>query len=327
MDTQQTRHENTMNKKLTAVFCTYNRAARLPALVAALRTQDCSIPYDILVVDNNSSDDTPEVLQQLSQGDGPPLRYVREATQGIPFARNRAVEECLDLGSDFMLFMDDDELPGKDLLESAVDALDHEGAECAGGRVEIVFAPGQRPSWLEDELLGFLAEIDHGHDAFWIKDYTTPLWTANIAYRMEIFSRHPDMRFDTRYNRLGHAVGGGSDAIMFRAMIDRGIKVRYRPDMVVEHYVDDWRLKRRYFLKLHFIAGRKHGQFQTGEYPRTIFGVPPFMISQAIGHWGKTAAMLLGRRPGLLRQAMNGAHATGMIWGRILRYRDRAKQA
>ncbi len=315
-----------MNKKITAAFCTYNRAARLPALVTALRAQACPIPFDILVVDNNSSDDTPEVLARLSQEDGPVLRHVRETTQGIPFARNRALEECLSAGSDFMLFMDDDELPGEGLLAAAVDALEREGAKCAGGRVEIVFPPGQRPAWLEDDLLGFLAEIDHGQDAFWITDRGTPLWTANIAYRMEIFSRHPDLRFDTRYNRLGHAVGGGSDAIMFRAMVDRQIRIRYRPDMVVEHYVDDWRLKRRYFLKLHFIAGRKHGQFQTGDYPRTLFGVPPFMVSQAIGQWLRTGAMLLTRRPGVLRQAMNGTHATGMIWGRFLRHREQARE-
>jgi glycosyltransferase involved in cell wall biosynthesis len=314
-----------VNKKLTAAFCTYNRAERLPTLVAALRAQDCPIPFDILVVDNNSSDNTQEILERLSQENGPSLRYVRETAQGIPFARNRAVDECLSLGSDFMLFMDDDELPGQGLLAAAVEALEQDGAECAGGRVEIVFAPGRRPQWLEDELLGFLAEIDHGQDAFWIEDQSTPLWTANIAYRMEIFSRHPDLRFDTRYNRLGHAVGGGSDAIMFRAMVDRQFKIRYRPDMVVEHYVDDWRLKRRYFLKLHFIAGRKYGQFQTREYPRTIYGVPPFMISQAAGQWLKTGALLLGRRPGVLRQAMNGTHATGMIWGRILRHRDQAR--
>lgn len=316
-----------MSKKLTAAFCTYNRAARLPGLVAALRAQECPIPFDILVVDNNSSDDTPEVLARLASQEGAVLRHVRESAQGIPYARNRAVEECLALGSDFMLFMDDDELPGPGLLAAAVDALDREEAEVAGGRVQIMFAPGQRPKWLEDELLGFLAEIDHGREPFWITDRSTPLWTANVAYRMEIFARDPDLRFDTRYNRLGHSVGGGSDAIIFRAMVDRGLRIRYRPDMVVEHYVDDWRLRRGYFLKLHFIAGRKHGQFQTGDYPSTILGVPPFMFRQALGHWLKTGAMWLGRRPGVLRQAMNGTNALGMIWGRILRNRQQSGPA
>lgn len=313
-----------MPKKITAAFCTFNRAPRLPGLVDALRRQECPIPFDILVVDNNSSDDTEAVLDSLARMDGARLEYVRETTQGIPFARNRAVEECLARGADFMLFMDDDELPAPGLLAAAVDALENEGAECAGGRVEIVFKPGQRPKWLGDELLGFLAEIDHGNEAFWIEDRTTPLWTANIAYRMEIFSRQPPLRFDTRYNRLGHAVGGGSDAIMFREMVDRGIRIRYRPDMVVEHYVDEWRLKRSYFLKLHFISGRKHGQFQTPDYPNTLLGVPPFMLSQAMYQTFKMLGMLVTGKPALVRQAMNCTNAFGKIWGRFLRFREQS---
>ena len=316
-----------MTEKLTAAFCTYNRAERLPGLITALRAQQCPIPFDILVVDNNSSDDTRKVLTRLAEEPGATLHFVHEPEQGIPHARNRALAECMALGSDYMLFMDDDELPGEGLLAAAVDALGHEEAEVAGGRVEIKFAPGQRPSWLDDDLLGFLAEIDHGQQAFWITERSTPLWTANIAYRMKIFSYNPELRFDPRYNRLGHAVGGGSDAIMFRAMVDRGLRIRYRPDMVVEHYVDEWRLRRRYFLKLHFIAGRKHGQFQMGDYSRTLYGVPPFLFRQAAGHWLKTAAMALRRKPGLLRQAMNGTNALGMIWGRILRRRERREQA
>jgi len=315
-----------MNRKLTVAFCTYNRASRLPALVAALRAQQCPLPFDILAVDNNSTDDTADVLSRLAGEPGAALHFSRECEQGIPYARNRALAECLALGSAYMLFMDDDELPGAGLLAAAVDALDRDGAEVAGGRVEIVFAPGERPRWLSDDLLGFLAEIDHGREAFWITDTSTPLWTANIAYRMDIFDRDPALRFDTRYNRLGHAVGGGSDAIMFRAMVGRGLRIRYRPDMVVEHYVDSWRLRRRYFLKLHFVAGRKHGQFQTGDYPRTAFGIPPFMLRQALAHWLKAAGMFLRRQPGVLRQAMNGTNALGMIWGRYLRHRQTRRE-
>ena len=316
-----------MTKRITAAFCTYNRSARLGRLIAAVRAQRCLVPFDILVVDNNSSDNTQKVLADLAAQDGAAMRVVRETQQGIPYARNRAIEECLASGVDYMLFMDDDELPGEGLLAGAVDALEREGAECAGGRVEIRFAPGQRPKWLSDELLGFLAEIDHGPEPIWIKDRSTPLWTANIAYRMEIFARDPALRFDYRYNRLGNGIGGGEDAILFRAMVDRGIRIRYRPDMVVEHYVDDWRLKRRYFLKLHFIAGRKFGHFESGDYARTVMGVPPFMLAQAAGHWLKTAGMFVRRQPGVLRQAMNGMHAMGMIWGRFLRFRDERREA
>lgn len=109
--------------------------------------------------------------------------------------------------------------------------------------------------------------------------------------------------------------------MMFWSLLERGGPIRYRPDMAVEHHVEPWRLKRGYFLKLHFVAGRKFGQYQTPEYGRTILGVPPFMVAKALGQWWQTASMAARRKPNVLRQAMNGAHATGMVWGRYLRWR------
>ena len=99
-------------------------------------------------------------------------------------------------------------LPCPGLLAAAVDALSVRGALCVGGKVDIVL-PGQRPAWLQDELFAFLAEVDHGNEAFWISDVSTPIWTANIAYDMKLFRDHPELRFDARYNRRGHGVGGG----------------------------------------------------------------------------------------------------------------------
>jgi glycosyltransferase involved in cell wall biosynthesis len=304
---------------LSFAVCTFNRCDRLETLVPAMRAQECPVPFEVLIVDNNSSDRTRAVVERLAARPGPPVRYAFEPEQGIPFARNRALAEALD--RDFLVFMDDDEMPRPGLLAGAVRALTEEGALCAGGRVKVTFAPGTRPRWLGDELLGFLAEVDYGDEPFWIRDRSTPVWTANVGYRMALFREHPDLRFDRRYNRVGHAVGGGSDAVMFWRLLDLAVPIRYCPEMVVDHHVEAWRLKRRYFLKLHFIAGRKHGQFQTGDLPRTLLGVPPFMVGHALRQLGKTGVMALRRQPGTLRQAMNASHAIGAIWGRVLRHR------
>jgi len=256
----------------------------------------------------------------MSREPGAPLRYVREPSQGIPFARNRAIEECKT--RDYMLFMDDDELPRDGLLTAALDALEVEGAECAGGRVQVAFRTGERPTWLGDELLGFLAEIDYGEEPFWIEDTSTPIWTANVAYRMELFVNDPQLRFDPRYNRVGKGVGGGEDAVLFREMVNRGVRIRYRPDMLVEHHVDAWRLKRRYFLQLHYIGGRKFGEYEASDYSRSIGGVPPFLVAQTARYFWKTLQMWAQRRPGVMRQAMNAAYSLGAIHGRVLRWRS-----
>lgn len=307
--------------KLTFAFCTYKRVDRLPALVAAMRAQPCPIPFEILAVNNNSPDNTLDVLDQLSKQPGISLRYVTETVQGIVPARNRAIQEALD--SDILVFIDDDELPQPGLLVAACDALLNEGAQCVGGRVQVDFSPRQRPGWMEDALLGFLAEVDHGPEAFWIKDDSTPIWTSNIAYDMRLFRDDPTLRFDKRYNREGSDVGGGEDAIMLRELLNRGTRIRYRPDMAVFHFVEAWRLRRAYFIKLHYRGGVREGLHELPDYPRAIMGIPLFMIRKALDQWAKTFSMYLLRKEGRLRQAMTAAHAVGLMAG----YRQRSEKS
>lgn len=309
---------------LTFAFCTYNRADRLENLVAAMRTQDCPIPFEILAINNNSKDNTLVILEDLAARPGVSLRFVTEADQGIVPARNRAIEEALD--SDILVFMDDDELPQKGLLNAAHDAIVNEEAQCAGGRVEVDFTPHGRPTWLEDDLLGFLAEVKHGDTPFWITDESTPIWTANIAYDMRLFRDDPTLRFDRRYNREGAEVGGGEDAAMLSTLVSRGTKIRYRPDMAVRHFVEPWRLRRSYFLKLHHSAGVRYGRYSRQEYVQRLFGIPPFMLVQALAHSARTLAMFLGLRPHALRQAMNATHAWGMIRGTRQRWLEGQKK-
>jgi hypothetical protein len=182
------------------------------------------------------------------------------------------------------------------------------------------FQPRQRPHWLGEDLLGFLAEVDYGVAPFWITEQSTPVWTANVGYRMSLFA--DGLRFDARYNREGKAIGGGEDVMMFHDLLKRGARIRYRPDMVVRHFVEDWRLRRRYFLQLHYISGYKKGRWELGSHPREIFGVPPFLLSQAGRQWVRTAAHWTGGKPGFLRQAMNGMYALGMIAGTFRRWRE-----
>jgi glycosyltransferase involved in cell wall biosynthesis len=304
--------------KLTFAFCTYNRADRLEKLVAAMRAQTCPVPFEILAINNNSTDGTAELLTKLAQSPGPKLRWVTESKQGIVPARNRAIEEALE--SDALVFIDDDEAPLPGLLQAVSHAIDEEGADCVGGPIKIDFEPYGRPKWLDRELSGFLGEIDHGSTAFWIQDDSTPVWSGNVAYRMEIFRERPDLRFDLRYNREGIGIGGGSDAIMFRALLNANYRIRYRPDMAITHLVDEWKLNRGYFLKLHYRAGLRQGQFRMTEFQKTLFGIPPFLVSQFFSHCLKTLGLTLTGKPGQVRQAMNASNAIGLIVG----YRRRA---
>lgn len=298
---------------LTVVFCTFKRASRLEKLVAALRAQSCSVPFEILAINNNSPDNTLEVLEHLQRQPGAQLRVVTEMAPGIVPARNRALDETLD--RDILVFIDDDELPQPGLLQAVSHAIHEEGADCVGGPIKINFEPYGRPAWLDRELSGFLGEIDYGSSAFWIQDDSTPVWSGNVAYRMEVFRDRPDLRFDLRYNREGIGIGGGEDAMMLRALLSCGTRIRYRPDMAVLHAVEEWRLTRGYFLKLHYRAGLRQGRHQLPTYPATFLGLPPFLVTQFIRQSVKAVGMQLRGQPGALRQGMNASHALGILMG------------
>lgn len=307
---------------VTVAICTYNRAPRLAALVRALRAQTCDTPFRLLFVNNNSSDDTARVLEALQAEPGARLDVVYEPEQGIVPARNRAVEESL--SSEYMLVMDDDELPMQGWIQAAVGALRELGADCAGGRVVVRFEPARRPAWLGDDLLGFLAEVDYGDTAFWVTGESHPLWTANVAYRTSLF--RDGLRFDARYSRVGTAIGGGEDVAMFRTLLGAGARLRYVPEMTVEHHVEPWRLTRRYFLRLHYVAGYKYGLHELGRHRRGVLGVPAFLFGQCARQGLRLLEKWVRRDPGALRQAMNLTHACGMIAGAHARWRLPARE-
>jgi glycosyltransferase involved in cell wall biosynthesis len=306
-----------LSKRIAIAICGYNSARSLPGLVHALRQQDSSLQSEIIVIDNNSTDHTRTVVKALASKDGAPVRYAHESVQGIPFARNRAIREAMN--NDYLAFIDTDELPAPGWLIAAIDALDRDGADCVGGRICVQLPAGQRPTWLVDELLGFLGEVNHGAEPFWITDRSTPVWSGNIAYNTNVFSH--GLRFDCRYNRRGKGVGGGSDAIMFRTLLSAGARVRYRPDMRIDHFIEPDKLRRRYFLRLHYGAGRKYGEFESEDYAKTFFGVPPFMLRHIVNHALKTSKSYLCRDPGAVREAMNLSYALGTVAGRMRRWR------
>ena len=305
-----------MQPELTFAVCTYNRCVHLPMVLEAMANQDTDVNYEILVIDNNSSDDTEEAVSAFSRTSRIPVRYVFEKEQGIIYARNRAIEESLD--SEFLLFVDDDEKPNTEFVRNAYYALKNENAECVGGKINVVL-PIDKPRWFSDDLYGFLGVLDHGDSPFWIEDKSTPVWSGNIGYRTEIFRANPDLRFDRRYNRAGQGIGGGSDAIMFWRLLDRDTRIRYVPDMVIEHYVEEWKITRSYFVKLHYRGGVRYGRYRAPQPTKTISGAPRYLFLSAFKQSINAVMKLLTNNEFAVREAMNAAYSIGTIKGFLSR--------
>ena len=295
---------------LTVAICTHNHRQRLERTLRGLtQLVPPACPWELLIVDNASTDGT---LQLASASDwrtpAMNVRVVREEKLGVANARNRAIQEAT---AEYIVFMDDDETPDPHWLNTYERVILAERPDALGGGIEVMFEDAWRPAWLQDELLGFLGQLAHGSAAHRLVAPDTPIFTGNSAYRKEIFARIGG--FDAGLGRKGSANTGGEDTEIYRRMIDSGCKVWWVPDAVIHHRIQAGKLRRSYFLDLHFRQGRIEGARKRGAASR----FPPAYLLPQLGRAIKSALSERFRRGGnaSLRKEMNVAYFLGYILG------------
>src|SRR5690606_33338417 len=105
---------------VSVLICTYNRARLLTHTLESLRRIHTARPWDVLVVDNNSTDDTAAVVRACAPGYPVPLRYAFEGRQGKSHALNTGIGA---IESELIAFTDDDVRVAPGWLDAACDAL------------------------------------------------------------------------------------------------------------------------------------------------------------------------------------------------------------
>lgn len=298
---------------LTVALCTHNHAQRLnKTLLGLAQLVPPESPWDLLIVDNASTDATSQVLASPDwRIPGLNVRVVHEQKLGVAHARNRAIDEAK---GEYILFIDDDESPDPGWLREHERIILQERPDAMGGRIEVVFEDGTRPVWLQEELLGFLGKLDYGSTARQLDAPSTPIFTGNSAFRRDVVIRLGG--FDTGLGRRGTMNTGGEDVEIYRRMIYSRRTVWWVPDAVICHRIEANKLRRRYFLDLHFRQGRTEGSRKRGAASR----VPPaYLVPQL---WravkGALAQRLGSGRDTSLRKEMNVAYFIGYISGWIL---------
>lgn len=180
----------------TLAICTYNRAPLLERALSSLAS--CDSPkgeWELVLVDNNSKDQTAEVARRFEGR--LPIRYHFEPTQGLSAARNRAMRECR---HEVLLFTDDDLRFERDWLSSYERSFE-ENQEFGwfGGRVQPWWEFG-KPAWLQDDRLalidGLLVHYDLGTiNRAYLAGDPSP-FGASFAIRRQLFERLGTFRLD-----------------------------------------------------------------------------------------------------------------------------------
>lgn len=289
------------------VIATFNRASDLDETLRSLSRIRTSRSWELIVVDNNSTDGTRRVVESAAALFPVDVRYVSEARQGRSPALNAGIS--LARGS-VVVTTDDDVRVESDWLDRIVDGLERLGCDYVGGRVLPIWeAP--RPPWLPNhggKHWAVIALLDYGEQP--IEFGTRVPLGVNMAFRRAAFDRAGLLDPDTG-RRAGTLLGQEVREWCIRARA-AGLRGFYVPDIAVHHVIPAERLRKSYFRRWFYWRGISRARLyeRSGldmEAPEQraagagavahVFGVPRYLYRTAITHARDWLAALVRRDP------------------------------
>lgn len=230
--------------EIAAIICTHNRDQYLGGAIDSLLQQDYD-EYEVIVVDNASTDKTAEVVK--SRLSNPRLKYIYEANLGLSVARNTGAKFT---NAPILAYLDDDaEASGQWLRELVTAYQNNSKLAIAGGKVHLILPPDreQLPVWLSESLAGALGLYDLGDEIVYI---TEPgLTPRGLNYSMRRSFLEEIGGFDLNLGRVGKKLLSNEELYMTELALKNGWQVAYLPDAEVGHNVQPERLKKDWFLR------------------------------------------------------------------------------
>jgi len=275
----------------SVIIPTFNRASLLAPTLDCIAAR-CRLdrPWEVIVVDNNSTDDTRAVVESRIARFPVPLRYLFEGAQGRSNALNAGIAAS---AAPILVFTDDDVLVSDTWLPSAVAPLVSGEIEYSGGPVRPIWEAA-RPKWLSmdrSDIWGTIAILDYGAEPFIFEERRRVPLGANMAVRRSLLERIG--LFDARLGRSNGRQLLGQEVPEFlaraRAAQARGM---YIPEMMVDHHVPARRLTKQYFRRWWYGKGLSRAQLDRLQpvtelgvdlsNARQVAGIPLFMLRSAL---------------------------------------------
>ena len=270
---------------ITLIICTYNREKYIGPLLDSIAKNDYpTTDYEIVLVDNNCTDNTRGVCEQFAT-EHPEIafRYVTEPEQGLSAARNKGIKEAK---GEIIIYVDDDALVDADYIRIYAEHFSaHPETMAAGGPIEPLYET-EEPKWMSPYTKALLtAWMNYGDK---VREYPNGRYPGggNAAYRKEVFNKVG--LFNTELGRKGSALLASEEKDIFDKMHALGMQVRYLPTPVLHHIIPQAKLEEDYFNRLTLQIGRSERMrtlaISKGKYLKRL-------LSEGV-KWGGTLALL-----------------------------------
>jgi glycosyltransferase involved in cell wall biosynthesis len=268
---------------ISVVISTYNRCRLLPAALHALLAQNpADFQFEVLVVDNNSTDHTRSVVQSLAAQNPEKLKYVFEPKQGVSYGRNAGIANAK---ASIIAFTDDDVhvAPGW-VYQIKLGFEANPDIDFLGGKVVPRWSRVP-PSWLTAAHWTPLALLDYGDERFYV-DSGRPLCllSANLACRRRAFEKVG--MFKTDFQRVRNGIGSLEDHELLLRLWRTNSRGLYLPELVVTTEIEPERMEKQYHRRWYAGHGRFYAELRAEEMERSrvgkILGVPAHFYRRAL---------------------------------------------
>ena len=263
---------------ISVIVCTYNRASSLRKTLESLGQMlvPPDLTWELIVVDNNSTDSTREAVREFTRTSGLNVRYLFEPKQGLSHARNAGVANST---GEIVAFIDDDVL----ILQQWLRELARTFAQfdCIGvaGKIIPVWDGVMKPDWLATAgpyfLHGPIPDFDYGDEAKEIRSLPVG---ANMAFRKSAFEKYGLFRPEMGPGgSMGTLVG--DDFEFGQRLLRARERLVYSPQAVVFHPAVEKRITKGYFLHFYYDLGRMDIRLEGWPSEAVLyFGIPRYMF-------------------------------------------------
>ena len=266
--------------RLEVVIPTYNRSDLLPQCFRGLLAAPvpAGLEVGITVVDNNSKDDTPAVVESWKEQFAGRLTYLFEKQQGRSAALNKGITGSK---SDLIGFIDDDETIDAEWYRAIADAFADPRLDFIGGPY-IPKWEAERPSWLPNDHEGVIGLVDAGPNVIpYDENYPGILMGGNAVIRRRALEKVG--LYATALGRRGERLLAGEDEDMYRRLLASGARGLYLPHLKIYHLVPESRLTKKYYRQWSFWRGVSCGVLDRTQPQRVpyLMGIPRYLFGDA----------------------------------------------